>query len=86
MKLSLIKISTEHLLLELQLVCFYFVLTTFTTVGYGKLKIAFFFFLLLQSLSNPTGDIFALSAGERVRLLFCTVSFAFYSFLTFYIL
>jgi hypothetical protein len=58
-------------LVPLQLVCFYYVLTTFTTVGYGE-----YFALPIMSLNQAsiiipylfcfTGDIYALTNGERV--------------------
>ena len=53
----------------LQLVCFYYVLTTFTTVGYGDI---FHFFvphgkmLVLNHINLSAGDIYATSEGERV--------------------
>ncbi len=57
-------------ILLLQLLCFYYVLTTFTTVGYGESVSQFCPNLVSDSYSAPhipsAGDIFATSEGERV--------------------
>ena len=53
----------------MQLVCFYFVLTTFTTVGYGEKLKLFYAKVGLLSVSNnlnDAGDISAINEAERV--------------------
>jgi hypothetical protein len=54
-----------------QLVCFYYVLTTFTTVGYGMYATCLFLRALICVLFCPfhfddAGDISAANQGERV--------------------
>ena len=54
---------------SLQLVCFYYVLTTFTTVGYGEWDSVIRYTCHGQLISDSfaSGDIFATTEGERVR-------------------
>ena len=60
--------KTPDVLTFLQLLCFYFVFTTFTTVGYGTLSAHNFVADILKSMTEMccAGDIYALTDGERV--------------------
>ena len=58
---------------DVQFVCFYYVLTTFTTVGYGENLITFHIRPCNQLISNRVvrymaGDIYATTDAERVLL------------------
>ncbi len=54
----------------LQLVCFYYVLTTFTTVGYGNCQ-SEIIIPIYRSTDRlfAAGDVSATSSGERVGIL-----------------
>ena len=77
------QISYKRMVLIFQLVCFYYVLTTFTTVGYGKWS----FTNSLDAAGScvtcclAVGDIFASTSGERV--CFYSLNFMFSWTLTF---
>ena len=72
-----------------QLVCFYYVLTTFTTVGYGKIRVRKVVCSVQSAAPQlsgtgmtwiascvSAGDIYATTGGERVSETYCCQSIA----------